>query len=73
MSDLVEKLRNGYPCLEGGSDHTCRVRNAASGCLCATAADRIAELEAALRAIKRGAVWNADIEAFISAVLEDRT
>ena len=73
MSDLVEKLRNGYPCLEGGSDHTCRVRNAASGCLCATAADRIAKLEAALRAIKRGTVWNADIEAFISAVLEDRT
>ena len=38
------------------------------------AADRIAQLEAALRVIKRGAVWNADIEVFISAALgEERT
>lgn len=46
MGDIVERLRNGYPCLEGGSDHTCRVRNAASGCLCATAADTITRLRA---------------------------
>lgn len=33
---------------------------------------RIEQLEAALREIKRGAVWNADIEVFISAALEER-
>ena len=40
----------------------------------AEAAARIEQLEAALREIKRGAVWNADIETFISSALgEERT
>lgn len=40
----------------------------------ADAAARISQLEAALREIRRGAVWNADIEAFISTALrEERT
>ena len=46
MSDIVGKLREGFPCLEGGSDHTCRVKDVASGCLCATAADLITALRA---------------------------
>ena len=36
----------------------------------AEAAARIEQLEAALREIKRGAVWNADIETFISSALD---
>ena len=39
----------------------------------AEAAARIEQLEAALREIKRGAVWNADIETFISSALEERS
>lgn len=46
MDRLTLKLREGFPCLEGGSDNTCRVRDAASGCLCATAADTITALRA---------------------------
>jgi hypothetical protein len=42
-SSILERLRAGI------CDDTCRVKNAASGCACAEAADRIAQLEAALR------------------------
>tara|TARA_R110000868_G_scaffold326824_1_gene587831 strand:+ start:316 stop:513 length:198 start_codon:yes stop_codon:yes gene_type:complete len=65
MSDLVKRLRKlaererPYGSLPDTLDE---------------AAARIEQLEAALREIKRGAVWNADIEVFISAALgEDRT
>lgn len=73
MTDIVEKLLNGFPCLEGTSDHTCRVRDAKSGCLCATAADEIEKLRAALWRVRdkrcemdmgdlsaEEAVWEAD-------------
>ena len=42
MSDLVERLRVGI-CYQ-----QCRVKDAASGCECAEAADRIQQLETAL-------------------------
>ena len=50
MSDLVERLRRGEPCREG-CGAPCRTMDAASGCICAEAADRIEQLEAALREI----------------------
>ena len=65
MSDLVRRLRKlaererPYGSLPDTLDE---------------AAARIEQLEGALREIKRGAVWNADIEVFISAALgEERT
>ena len=47
MSDIVERLRAGEPCEEEGGC-ACQVekRNAASGCLCAVAADTITALRA---------------------------
>ena len=47
MSDIVERLRAGEPCEEEGGC-ACQVekRNAASGCLCAVAADTITTLRA---------------------------
>ena len=63
MRDLVRRLRDPAFGTETSE------RN-----LMNQAADRIAQLESALREIKRGAVWNADIEVFISAALgEERT
>lgn len=47
MSDLVERLRRGEPCREGCGG-PCRTMDAASGCICAEASDRIERLEAAL-------------------------
>ena len=41
MSDLVERFRRGEPC----DDRKCRVMEAASGCMCAEAADEIERLE----------------------------
>lgn len=49
MSDLVERLKAGEPCLWddiGGNSNVCKVRDARSGCICAEAADRIEALEA---------------------------
>lgn len=46
--DLRERLRRGEPCREG-CGAPCRTMDAASGCICAEAADRIEQLEAALR------------------------
>lgn len=43
MSEIVRRLRAGYPCAELGG--LCRVRDAASGCLCAEAADTITRLD----------------------------
>jgi len=52
--DLVARLRaGGETC---GAD-TCKVKDASSGCLCALAADRIEQLEAALREIAASA-WD---------------
>ena len=44
MSDLVERLRAGV------CGDKCRVMDTRSGCICAEAATRIEQLEAALRA-----------------------
>lgn len=41
LTTLERKLREGFPCLEASGDNTCKVREAASGCLCAAAADAI--------------------------------
>ena len=49
MSDIVERLRAGFQCAESGN--RCRTMDAQSGCVCAAAADRIEQLEAALRAV----------------------
>lgn len=51
MSDIVERLRCGEPCLEASGINECRVKDAASGCLCAMAADEIERLRAALEEI----------------------
>ena len=48
MSDIVEKLRAGEICSEISAEYACGVKNAASGCQCATAADRIEQLESDL-------------------------
>ena len=82
MSDLVERLRAANTWLNEGD--CCGQLDASGTCMAPAcifgealkmaheAADRIEQLEAALQEIKRGAVWNADIEAFISAALEER-
>lgn len=47
MSDIVERLRKGGPCIEAaGCDGggPCKVMNASSGCACAEAADEITRL-----------------------------
>ena len=41
MSDLVERLRAGEACSEISAEYACAVKNAASGCQCAEAADEI--------------------------------
>lgn len=51
MSDLVERLRRGEPCREG-CGAPCRTMDAASGCICAEAADRIEQLEATLDTVR---------------------
>ena len=54
MSDIVERLRAGEPCEEEGGC-ACQVekRNAASGCLCAVAADTITALRAEVERLRR--------------------
>lgn len=46
MTDTVERLRAGEACADTG--FACNHKNAASGCLCAIAADEINRLRAAL-------------------------
>jgi len=48
MTDSVERLRAGEPC-----NPRCGVMDARSGCCCATAAEEIERLRAALREIKQ--------------------
>ena len=43
MSDIVERLKRGESCLEGGGK-TCINMDAVNGCLCAIAADEITRL-----------------------------
>lgn len=45
MTDIVERLRAGEPCVECCGDH-CAVMEVRSGCLCAIAADTITALRA---------------------------
>ena len=49
--DLVQRLRGGG---ETCGIDACKIRDVKGGCLCATAADRIEQLEAALRIICDG-------------------
>ncbi len=46
MSDVIAKLRYGDPCWDAAGGGACRVRDAASGCLCAIAANEIESLRA---------------------------
>jgi hypothetical protein len=48
MSDIVERLKRGESCLEGGRQ-TCVSMNAVNGCLCAIAADEIVRLTAEMK------------------------
>jgi hypothetical protein len=55
MSDIVERLRKGGPCIEAaGCDGggPCKVMNASSGCACAEAADTITFLRAELEKMR---------------------
>lgn len=45
MSKLVDRFRAGGPCEDGKDLTVCKVRDAASGCICAEAADTIEDLE----------------------------
>ncbi len=45
-SDIVERLRAGEACSEISAEYACAVKNAASGCQCAEAADEIERLRA---------------------------
>ena len=54
MSNIVERLRKGEPCLEACGDR-CKEMSVRGGCLCAIAADEIERLRAALEA------WNAAV------------
>lgn len=49
VQELLKRLRSGEPCLEasGNNDcNDCKMKDAASGCLCAMAADEIEALTA---------------------------
>jgi hypothetical protein len=48
MSEIVERLRYGEPCIESCGDR-CKVRDTRSGCTCAEAADEITRLEARVK------------------------
>jgi hypothetical protein len=48
MNDIVERLRAGEACGEISSEYACAVKNAASGCQCAEAADEIERLNSDL-------------------------
>ncbi len=45
--DIVQRLRDAEPCIED----ICKMRDARSGCCCASAADEIERLRAALKAV----------------------
>lgn len=72
MSDLVERLRAGFQCAESGN--RCRTMDAQSGCVCAEAADRIAQLEAEVKTWQghaRTAIWSDSEECkFLTARIE---
>lgn len=51
MTDIVERLRGGEPCWDAMGGGACRVRNAASGCACAMAADEITRLRDGMQAM----------------------
>lgn len=60
MSDIVERLRNGEPCLDP-SGVRCRIMDARYGCLCAIAADEIVRITAEVERLR----------AALEAALED--
>lgn len=49
MSDILEVMRTGMPCVDAG--RRCKAMEARSGCDCARAADEIERLRAALKEI----------------------
>jgi hypothetical protein len=49
MTDIVERLRRGTPCI--GSEGPCEVRDTRSGCECAEAADEIERLRAFIESL----------------------
>ncbi len=51
-SDIVERLRQGEPCTDASGNNACRVKDAASGCTCAVAADTITTLRAEVETLR---------------------